>query len=534
MTRDSNIEEGSVVATAEREVDVARIIADEPIDSNEQHLKTDHLLSNLRGRTVSGAFVTIVAQGAQFIISFVSIMVLARLLTPNDFGLFAMVATIIGYLRVFKDAGLSTATIQREGITQAQVSNLFWINVALSGAVTLLLAASAPLVARFYHDPRLTGITLTLSGTFLLNGLAVQHTALLSRQMRFKALAVIQISSSAIGLALAIWMAVSGYDYWALVISNLATVLAMTIFTWLAIPWRPHGLSRRSGIRPLIFFGANIASSGFIYSLARGADSMLIGRCYGAGPLGLYSRAAALLNRPMDQFLSPISSVFVPVLSRVQNEPDRYRRSFLQVYEAMALLSCLFTGLLFALARPITLVVLGRKWEAAALIFAAFTAANLFTAPITASTWLFASQGRGRDSLVSSVLMSAITLVSFLVGIPFGPAAVAIVGSIMGVGIAMPTLYYFAGRTGPVTTSDLWARLLRYLPLWVVVCGTTYLVRLYCPDLKPFLQLLVCAPIGLFAGAVMIYCVAPMRRTVLSLLDLLSELKSRKTTQSAN
>src|SRR5438132_8671702 len=143
---------------------------------SEKHLSTDHLLADLKGRTVSGAFITTAAQGAQVLLNLVSIMVLARLLIPKDFGLFAMVATIIGYLRVFKDAGLSTATVQREGITHAQVSNLFWINVAISGATTVILAASSPLVAWFYRDPRLVGITLTLSSTFLLNGVTVQHT----------------------------------------------------------------------------------------------------------------------------------------------------------------------------------------------------------------------------------------------------------------------------------------------------------------------------------------------------------------------
>src|SRR5882762_6187480 len=337
-------------------------------DPNEKHLSTDHLLADLKGRTISGAFITMAAQGAQFVLSLASVMVLARLLTPKDFGLFAMVTTVIGYLRVFKDAGLATATVQREGITHAQVSNLFWINVGISGAISLILAACAPLIARFYREPRLVPITLVLSCTFLLSGLTVQHTALLNRQMRFKALAFIQVGSMFIGVAVGIGMALLNYSYWALVASNLATVAAAVPLTWFAIPWRPQAPSRRSGIRPLVSFGANLATGGFIYSLARGADAMLIGRFYGPNALGLYTRAAALINRPMEQLLGPISSVFVPVLSRVQTQPERYRRMFLQVYEAMALASSFFGGLLFALARPLTLVILGPKWEQAAII----------------------------------------------------------------------------------------------------------------------------------------------------------------------
>src|SRR5882724_2060362 len=148
-------------------------------DPREKHLSTDHLLTDLKGRTISGAFITIAAQGAQFVLGLASIMVLARLLTPKDFGLFAMVTTVMGYLRVFKDAGLSTATVQREGITHAQVSNLFWINVAMSGTISVILIVGAPAIAWFYREPRLVGVTLVLSSTFLLSGLTVQHTALL-------------------------------------------------------------------------------------------------------------------------------------------------------------------------------------------------------------------------------------------------------------------------------------------------------------------------------------------------------------------
>src|SRR5450759_4775925 len=120
------------------------------IDANERHLSTDHLLTNLRQRTISSGLVTAAAQGAQFFLNLAYIMVLARLLVPQDFGLFAMVTTVMGFLRIFQDAGLSMATVQRQEITHAQVSNLFWVNVAVGGIATLLVAASAQAVAWFY------------------------------------------------------------------------------------------------------------------------------------------------------------------------------------------------------------------------------------------------------------------------------------------------------------------------------------------------------------------------------------------------
>jgi O-antigen/teichoic acid export membrane protein len=501
--------------------------SDKPIDPNERHLRTDHLLRDLKGRTISSAVVTIIAQGAQFVLNLGSIMVLARLLTPQDFGLFAMVTTVMGFLRVFKDAGLSTATVQREGITHTQVSNLFWINVATSGAISLVLAVGAPAIAWFYREPRLVGITLVLSSTFLLSGLTVQHTALLNRQMRFIATAIVQIGSMVIGTAVGIAMAWMDYSYWALVWGNFATVAASVVLTWMVIPWRPQLPRGRSGTRSLVGFGANLATGGLIYSFAKGADAILIGRFCGPASVGLYTRAAALLNRPMEQFMSPLHSVFVPALSRIQTEPERYRRTFLRVYEAMALLSCVCAGLLLALARPLTLVVLGAKWEPAVAIFAGLTIAA-FCMPLgTASTWLFISQGRGRDWLFASSLISTITVASFIAGLPFGPSGVAIAYSTMNLLIGMPVVYYFAGRAGPVSAADLWSGIFRYVPLWIVVCGVTWLANRLMVNFPPLAQLAVSAPLGLLAALVLICAVAPIRRTALGLTGILQEMIAR-------
>src|SRR6266404_5099344 len=221
MITDSSIPESKVLPNR---ADSAETVASKGIDASERHLSTDHLLTNLRQRTISSGLVTAAAQGAQFFLNLGYIMVLARLLVPQDFGLFAMVATVMGFLRIFQDAGLSMATVQRQEITHAQVSNLFWVNVAVGSVATLLVAASAPVVAWFYREPRLIGITLVLSITFVLASSAVQHIALLNRQMRFRAIAVIDILSMLAGYLIAVGMALSGCSYWALVGASVAQV----------------------------------------------------------------------------------------------------------------------------------------------------------------------------------------------------------------------------------------------------------------------------------------------------------------------
>src|SRR5207248_3474641 len=161
-------------------------------------------------------------------------------------------------------------------------------------------------------------------------------------------------------------------------------------------------------------------ASDFITSVARGSDNLLIGRVFGPGAVGLYSRASDLLMRPLEQFLSPINAVFLPALSRLQSHPERYRSTFLRVYEAIALIGFLFTGLFLALARPLTLVMLGQRWEQAAMIVGGFTIAAFCVPLANSSTWLFTSQGRGRDLLVAQSINACVTFSSFIVGLPFG------------------------------------------------------------------------------------------------------------------
>jgi O-antigen/teichoic acid export membrane protein len=507
-------------ASVERSSMPTVLTEDKDLELSRKQFSTEHLLPNLKHRTISSAVVTIAAQGAKFALNLLSTVVLARLLTPLDFGMIAMVWTMLAFLEVFKDAGLSTATIQCEQLTHAQVSNLFWINVGLGGILAALSALSAPVITWFYGDSRLAYITLGLSVTYLLSGSTVQHMALLKRQMRFKALALIDIGSIAVGLITGISTALLGFRYWSLVIMNLATVATALILTWSASGWRPQFVTFGVGTKRLVGFGANLTGAGFLYYVSRSMDTLLLGRRYGSEAVGLYSRAMGLLARPLDLMLSPIGAVFVPALSRLQSEPERYRRTFLQVYESIALIGFSVTGLLLALAHPLTLVILGAKWEGSAAIFAGFMVGALCSPLSAAATWLFTSQGRGRDNLITHSILSSLIVASFFAGLPFGPVGVAMAFSVSGLCVRIPILYYLVGRQGPVRRNDLWAVLLRHLPVWVVSFGVTYLMRTCVIHLGSFSQLLICVPVALMALAVFILIAPPQRRVASNLLRL--------------
>jgi Membrane protein involved in the export of O-antigen and teichoic acid len=274
-----------------------------------------------------------------------------------------------------------------------------------------------------------------------------------------------------------------------------------------------------------VSFGAHRTAGDFLLAVARGSDNLLIGKFYGAAAVGLYSRASILLMRPLETFLGPINAVFMPALCRLQSQPARYRSTFLRLYEVIALIGFLFTGLLLALAHPLTLVLLGPKWEQAAVIFGGFTIAALCVPLANASAWLFISQGRGREMFVTQSINACTVILSFIAGLPFGPVGVAIAFSVSSLVVRVPIYYFSAGRRGPVSTPDLWRVFFRHLPVWIIVFVVTRLTLSLVANLTPLGQLLVCVPVGLLTGAAIICAFGPQRRVAIHLLDTLRELK---------
>lgn len=440
----------------------------DPITSVGEPGSTNDGRRSLSQLTVSGGVVTALSQGTRLVTTLLSTVVLARLLSADDFGLVGLVFSVISFLRVFKDAGLSSATIQRQGISHAQVSNLFWINTGVSAALGLVLVVLGPVLARFYGDNRLVGVSVALSLLFILGGTTVQHQALLRRDMRFGTLAWIETASAVVSLVVGVAAAMAGWAYWALVASTLANEGALLLLTWVASGWRPQRPMRLVGTKPLLSFGASMTAGSILFVASRNVDTLLIGRFYGPHGVGIYTRALLLLMRPIEQLFTPVAAVFVPALSRLQSEPERYRRAFLQFFETVTLLTLPAAGIGFALAQPLTHVVLGPGWDETARILAGFTPAAVYLPLASPSGWLLVSQGRGRDYVVANAAIASLTIAAFVAGLPFGPLGVAMAYSAASILVIMPILFYLCGRQGPVTTADLWRAVLRHAPLWAV------------------------------------------------------------------
>ena len=479
----------------------------------------------------SGA-VTLFSQGIKFLISVATTMVLARLLSPSDYGLMGMVVILTGFVGLFRDLGLSTATIQRPDINHRQVTTLFWLNATLGLATALLTCLAAPAIAWFYREPRLVAIAATLSTTFVLGGFTMQHQALLRRQMRFPALAVIDIVSLLAGMATGIGLAAAGARHWALVFAQIAIALTTLLAVWIACKWRPGWPQRNVGAMPMVLFGANITGANIVNYFARNLDNALIGRYWGAVPLGLYSKAYQLLLLPLDQINTPVTSVAVPVLSRMADEPEAYRRAYRRMLQLLTLVTVPGMAFMIAAADWIVFVVLGSQWTGVSPIFMCLAASAPALVVCDTTGWLFVTQGRTNDMLKWTSIGVPLTVAGIVAGLPWGPIGVAISYSTTTLLVVAPLLFWYASRKGPVKQRDFYDALLPVFLPSVSLMAVVSAVR-YWGHMGPIGSLLTAFPAGAIAFLAVL-AVFPRGREILSDLTHFRRLLKGKEAWSAS
>jgi O-antigen/teichoic acid export membrane protein len=430
------------------------------------HFDTAHLHSDLKGHTVRGGKATIAAQVISFLLNMLSVVILARLLSPADFGLIAMVTALTGVITIFKDGGLSLATVQRDSISHQLVSNLFWINVALSFLLTLVIVAMGPAVALFYGEPKLTEICIAVAGIFFLGGMATQHQALLRRQMRFSGLAKIQIASSALGLTAAVVAARSGFGYWSLLVQMATAETVSLLLTWQCCRWLPGRPRRSSGTRSMVNFGAYMTGVGLFNYLGRNIDNVLVGHYLGSQAVGLYSKAYSLLLLPIQQVNGPIAAVAMPALSRLQDQPKEYRNFFRKILSLICFTSFPLIVWMIICRRDIILLVLGPKWLEAVPIFLLLAISALCQPVGNISGLLFATLNRTKSMLAWSIVGNLWLVAGIVIGLPYGVLGVALGYSVATVLMMIPLMLFSIAGTS-LTLADY------FEPMRVPAIGAT-------------------------------------------------------------
>jgi O-antigen/teichoic acid export membrane protein len=476
-------------------------------------------MKDLKARTLRGGIARSFGLAARFGLRLVTLMVLARLLDPKDFGLVGMVTAFTGVLDIFRDFGLSAATVQRASVTQEQVSTLFWINVAFGAVLAVFMAFMAPAIAAFYHEPRLVWVTVVLATGLVLNAVGVQHSALLQREMRFTTLAVIDVIALIAAGVVAVVGAKAGYGYWSLVVMTVTLPFTTAIGVWLATGWIPGPPRRQAGVRSMMRFGGTLTVTGLTVYLVNNLDKVLLGRFWGVDALGLYGRAYQLINIPTSNLNSAAGEVAFSALSRLQDDPARRKSYFLKGFSLVLGLTLPITIACAFFADDVVTVLLGPKWKDATPIFRLLAPTILVFAVANPLAWLLSASGMIARQMKMAVVIAPVMILGYVIGLPHGPKGVASAYSIITVLWVFPLIAWAVHGT-EISFGDI-MRTAR--PPLIASLGAGALALgaglTFAHSLSPLLRLIIenTVLIAAFLGAVML--VAGQRSLYLGLLS---------------
>jgi len=427
---------------------------------------------------------------ARFGVQLLSLTVLARLLSPTDYGLMGMIATATGFAALFRDMGLSTATIQNPRVSHADVNDAFWINTAAGTGLAVLLGLLSPLVASFYGEPRMLAALPVVSLAFVASGLSVQHGAILRRRLQFFQIGLSETVAAAVALAISLAAALLGAGYWALVMSPLILEMATGVLLWALCPWRPTHPGRLASARRLLHVGGHMLGMNVLSYVSSSLDRILIGRFLGAVDLGVYTRGSALVALPTQQLVTPVSSVMLPMFSRLRDHADRYRTVILSSMRLMVAVTAPAAALMIACGDWLVAVVLGSKWMAAADVIPPLAVIGATQFIPNNLGWVLVVDGRFRALLTWNVIHMVGVGVAMGLGLRYGIVGVAVGYAVVVTILRVPVLFHMVGKSSPARVSSLWAVCLPFWGVATVIGVVVASLRRLIPEIGPLPGLL--------------------------------------------
>lgn len=431
-----------------------------------------------------------VSQAGRMGLRLLGLVILSRLLEPADFGLVAMATAVTAFAEVLRDMGTAGALIQRERVEDDTASTVFWFNAVtgllLSAAVFLL----APVIETAFAAEGLADILRVLAPLYLLVGLSASHQALLERESRFRLLAVLEISSVAIGLVTAVVAALLGARAFSLVFQALAVALASNVLLWACSAFRPRLIWSRRRFGEVWSFSGNLLAFNLVNFFSRNADDLIVGRVLGAGALGVYSLTYRVMMLPL-QTLSFVSNrALFPVMSLRRFEPGAIAGLHGRALAMIALVSAPLNAGLWLLREPFVLVVLGEQWTAAVPVLAWLAPVGFIQSLVSTTGTVLKSTGRTDLLLRLGVAGSMLVVSSFLIGVRFGLVGVAacyLVANVLNAILCFRVSFRITGGRGAELVSGVAAPLAGaavlvlaggLLDSWLAGAGANGLLRL--------------------------------------------------------
>ncbi|HEY1383993.1 MAG TPA: lipopolysaccharide biosynthesis protein [Dongiaceae bacterium] len=403
---------------------------------------------------VGASFFSMLTRMAQVLLQFLTVVILARFLTPSDFGLYGMVTPLVAFFLVMRDAGLGMATLQSVALSERQASTLFYANVLVGVGLSALFFLSAGLVAAFYGEARLADLVSALSVMFLFSGMRVQLEALVYRDRRFRAGLIMELIGSSTALCISSGIALAGFGYWALCARQLAYEITYTSALLLYVGWLPRSFSMDRQTFSLFKFGIQAVLSNFLVFFLRNVDNVLIGWSLGAAALGPYALGYRTVLLPIQQVVTPLARVFIPHLSQQQGNQRQFAVSYGHALRAMMFFVAPPLCAAWICAGEAIDVLLGPQWKAAVPIVQWLIPAGVLQVAYLSAGWLNFARGRADRQLRWGLLSAPVIVGGFVVGLHWGVVGVAASYPITNALLLAP-LFLYAIRGTSITLSTI-------------------------------------------------------------------------------
>ena len=320
-------------------------------------------MSSLKDKTVKGVIWSSIDRFSTQGIRFIFGILIARILSPEDYGVIAMLNIFLAVSQTFIDSGFTNALIRKSDRSEEDFSTVFIFNTIVATALYAILFFAAPLIAKFYNTPILESITKIISLTLVISSLSAVHHAKLSIAIEFKSRAKISLISATFTGLLGLWMAYAGYGLWALVVQSLFSTTIRTILLWIVVKWHPKLVFSWHSFKELFSFGSKILASGLLDTLYNNIYTLVVGKLFSSSTLGVYSKANSLAQFPSSNITSILQTVTFPVLSTIQNDEVRLAEAYKRFLKLSAFVVFPLMIGLSAVADPFIRLVLTDKWE---------------------------------------------------------------------------------------------------------------------------------------------------------------------------
>lgn len=381
---------------------------------------------SLKQKTVSGITWSFIDTFARLGITFVVGIILARLLEPREFGLVGMISIFIAISQSFIDSGFTQALIRKQDCTQADYSTVFFFNLGTGILFYIILFFSAGIISSFFNEPKLILIIRVLALSLIINAISIVQRAILIKNINFKLQTKISIISATISGAIGIWMAYNGYGVWSLVLQNLTGYAFITILLWVWNIWNPSLIFSKESFKEMFSFGSKLLVSGLIDTTYRNIYLLIIGKFFAATELGYFTRAEQFSNLPAQNITGVIQRVSYPVLTTIQDDKSQLKAAYKKLIRSTMLITFTMMLLLAAVAKPLILVLIGKKWLPAVIYLQLLCFGTLLYPLHALNLNMLNVQGRSDLFLKLELIKKILAVPVIVIGIYYGIIALII------------------------------------------------------------------------------------------------------------